>query len=66
MAVSVAAGVPCLGRYPVRRRGPVLLYAAETHFTVEGESSDRNYSLSTLSAISRKATAPVRGGALSA
>lgn len=29
MAVSVAAGVPCLGRYPVRRRGPVLLYAAE-------------------------------------
>ncbi len=29
MAVSVAAGVPCLGRFPVRARGPVLLYAAE-------------------------------------
>jgi hypothetical protein len=29
MAVSVAAGVPYLGRYPVRGRDPVLLYAAE-------------------------------------
>lgn len=29
MAVSVAAGVPCLGRFPVTTRGPVLLYAAE-------------------------------------
>lgn len=29
MAVSVAAGVPCLGRFPVASRGPVLLYAAE-------------------------------------
>lgn len=29
MAVSVAAGVPCLGRFPVAARGPVLLYAAE-------------------------------------
>jgi hypothetical protein len=29
MAVSVAAGVPCLGRFPVATRGPVLLFAAE-------------------------------------
>lgn len=29
MAVSVAAGVPCLRRYPVSRPGRVLLYAAE-------------------------------------
>ncbi len=29
IAVSVAAGVPCLRRYPVRRSGRVLLYAAE-------------------------------------
>lgn len=29
MAVSVAAGVPCLRRYRVARRGRVLLYAAE-------------------------------------
>ena len=29
MAVSVAAGVPCLGRFPVCTRGPVLLFAAE-------------------------------------
>jgi hypothetical protein len=29
MAFSVAAGVPCLRRYPVVRRGRVLLYAAE-------------------------------------
>lgn len=29
MAVSVAAGVPCLGRFAAPRRGPVLLYAAE-------------------------------------
>lgn len=29
MAVSVAAGVPCLGRFAVARRGPVLLFAAE-------------------------------------
>ena len=29
MAVSVAAGVPCLGRYPVATPGPVLLFAAE-------------------------------------
>jgi hypothetical protein len=29
MAVSVAAGVPCLGRFPVAARGPVLLFAAE-------------------------------------
>lgn len=29
MAVSVAAGMPCLGRYPVATPGPVLLFAAE-------------------------------------
>ena len=28
-AVAVAAGVPCLRRFPPLRRGPVLLYAAE-------------------------------------
>jgi len=29
MIVAVAAGVPCLRRFPPARRGPVLLYAAE-------------------------------------
>jgi hypothetical protein len=29
LAVAVASGQPCLGRYAVRARGPVLLYAAE-------------------------------------
>ncbi len=29
MAVAVASGLPCLERYAVRARGPVLLYAAE-------------------------------------
>jgi len=29
MAVSVASGSPCLGRFPVRAPGPVLLYAGE-------------------------------------
>src|SRR5205814_4233162 len=29
MLVAVAAGVPCLRRFPPARRGPVLLYAAE-------------------------------------
>lgn len=29
MVVAVAAGVPCLRRFPAARRGPVLLYAAE-------------------------------------
>lgn len=29
LAVAVAAGVPALGRFPVRRPGTVLLYAAE-------------------------------------
>jgi hypothetical protein len=29
MAISVAAGTPCLRRFPVLRRGRVLLYAAE-------------------------------------
>ncbi|MBM3668140.1 MAG: hypothetical protein FJW90_11850 [Actinobacteria bacterium] len=29
MAVAVAAGVPCLGTFPVSTPGPVLLYAAE-------------------------------------
>lgn len=29
MLVAVAAGIPCLRRFPPARRGPVLLYAAE-------------------------------------
>lgn len=29
MAVAVASGQPCLGKYAVRARGPVLMYAAE-------------------------------------
>ena len=29
LALSVATGHPCLGRFPVRRTGPVLVYAAE-------------------------------------
>lgn len=29
LAVAVASGQPCLGHYPVRQRGHVLLYAAE-------------------------------------
>jgi RecA-family ATPase len=29
LAVAVAAGAPCLGRFPVSRAGRVLLYAAE-------------------------------------
>lgn len=29
MAVAVASGKPCLGRFAVSRRGPVLMYAAE-------------------------------------
>lgn len=29
LALAVASGQPCLGRYPVRQRGHVLLYAAE-------------------------------------
>jgi len=29
MALSVASGRPCLGRYPVQNPGPVLLFAAE-------------------------------------
>jgi hypothetical protein len=32
MAVSVASATPCLRRYPVRRKGSVLLYAAEDSF----------------------------------
>jgi len=31
MAVAVASGTPCLGRFPVPRPGPVLVYAAEDH-----------------------------------
>jgi hypothetical protein len=33
MAVSVAAGSPCLGAFPVHAPGPVLLYAAEDSAT---------------------------------
>src|SRR5215467_11814348 len=29
LAVAVAADTPCLRRFPTRRTGPVLLYAAE-------------------------------------
>jgi len=29
LAVAVASGLPCLGRFPVRQRGHVLMYAAE-------------------------------------
>ena len=29
LAIAVASGQPCLGHYPVRTPGPVLLYAAE-------------------------------------
>ncbi|MBM4319266.1 MAG: hypothetical protein FJ125_04720, partial [Deltaproteobacteria bacterium] len=29
LAVAVASGRPCLGHYPVRQRGHVLVYAAE-------------------------------------
>jgi len=29
MAVSVASGTPCLGRFPVQDRGPALVYLAE-------------------------------------
>lgn len=31
MAVSVASGTPCLGRFSVPHPGPVLVYAAEDH-----------------------------------
>ena len=31
MAISVASGTPCLGRFAVARPGPVLVYAAEDH-----------------------------------
>lgn len=34
LAVSVAAGSPCLRRFPVRRTGPVLLFPAEDALTV--------------------------------
>jgi len=34
MAVSVASGSACLGTFPVRDRGPVLLYAAEDSASV--------------------------------
>ncbi|TSA40391.1 MAG: hypothetical protein D4R58_02725 [Betaproteobacteria bacterium] len=34
IAVSVAAGTPCLRRFPVRRTGPVLLFPAEDALAV--------------------------------
>lgn len=34
LAVSVAAGTPCLRRFPVRRTGPVLLFPAEDALAV--------------------------------
>lgn len=33
MAVSVATGTPCLGRYPVTQAGPALIYLAEDTLT---------------------------------
>lgn len=33
MAVSVATGTPCLGRYPVTQPGPALIYLAEDTLT---------------------------------
>jgi len=37
MAVAVASGAPCLGRFAVRKSGPVLLYAAEDALPVVRE-----------------------------
>jgi len=37
LALSVATGTPCLGRYPVPRPGPVLVYLAEDALTVVRE-----------------------------
>lgn len=34
LAVSVASGAPCLRQFPVRRRGPVLLFPAEDSLAV--------------------------------
>src|SRR6516162_3154309 len=34
LAVSVAAGAPCLRRFPVRHTGPVLLFPAEDSLAV--------------------------------
>jgi hypothetical protein len=34
VAVSVASGAPCLRQFPVRRRGPVLLFPAEDSLAV--------------------------------
>ena len=37
LALSVATGTPCLGRYPVPRPGPVLIYLAEDALAVVRE-----------------------------
>lgn len=37
LAVSVAGGVPCLGRFKVPQKGPVLLFAAEDSLSVVKE-----------------------------
>jgi hypothetical protein len=37
LALSVATGTPCLGRYPVPRPGPVLVYLAEDALVVVRE-----------------------------
>jgi hypothetical protein len=34
LAVAVATGAPCLRRFPTRRTGPVLLYAAEDSYVI--------------------------------
>ncbi|MDI7267983.1 MAG: AAA family ATPase [Myxococcota bacterium] len=53
LAVSVASGQPCLGRYPVKKRGHVLLYAAEDSAQairerVAGIAASRHVDLETL------------------
>ena len=53
MAVAVASGQPCLGRYPVPQAGPVLVFAAEdtplqVRERLEGLSSIRGADFETL------------------
>jgi hypothetical protein len=53
MAVSVASGTPCLGRFPVALPGPTLVFLAEDNLEqlrrrVEGIARSRNLSVSSL------------------
>jgi len=53
LAVSVASGTACLGRYPVQEKGPVLIYLAEDNPTdvrsrVAGICAHRGLELSSL------------------